>query len=112
MSQHLPVTISEQVRTEKHGRPAIEVDPIALKQLLKLRGPESTGKLLGCSSCTVRWWALDLGLAQPAPPIFTHETQSDGSVSRIFHRWESVHSPDEDVFAGVSAVLESYPDMG
>ena len=107
-----PVTISHQVHTGNRGRPAIEVDPTALQQLLELRGPESTGRLLGCSSRTVRRRALELGLVQPGAPVFTHETQPDGSVSRVFHRQESVHSTDEEVYSAISAVLETYPDLG
>ena len=107
-----PVTVSEQVYTSKRGRPTVEVNPVALEQLLELRGRESTAKLLGCSSRTVRRRALELGLAQPCSPVFTHETQSDGSISKVFHRPESVHSTNEEVHITVSAVLETYPDMG
>lgn len=107
-----PVTVSQKIRTGKPGRPAIEVDAVALQQLLELRGPESAGRLLGCSSRTVRRRALELGLVQPGAPVFTHKTQSDGSVSRIFHRRESVHGTDEEVRGAISAVLETYPDIG
>ena len=110
--QYSPVTISEHAHTGKRGRPVAEIDPIALEQLLELRGPEGTGKLLGCSTRTVRRRALELGLVQPGAPVFTHETQPDGSVSKIFHRRESVHNTDEEVYAAVSTVLETYPDMG
>ena len=110
--QPSPVTVSEQVRTGKRGRPATKIDPIALQQLLELRGPENTGRLLGCSTRTVRRRALQLGLAQPSSAVFTDETQPDGSVSRTFHRPESVRSADEEVHAVVSTVLETYPDMG
>lgn len=108
----LPVTVSQQAHTGKRGRPVIEVNPVALQQLLELRGPESTGKLIGCSSRTVRRRALELGLVQPCAPVFTHEAQPDGSVSIVFHRRESVHSTDEEVYIGVSAVLGTYPDIG
>ena len=109
---NLPVTVSQQAHTSKRGRPPIEVDTVALQQLLELRGPESTGKLLGCSSRTVRRRALELGLVQPGAPVFTYEAQPDGSVSKVFHRQESVHSADEEVRIAVSAILETYPDIG
>ena len=64
--------------------PNIKVDALALQQLLKLRGPGGTGGLLGCSTKTVRWRALELVLIQPGAPVITHETQPDGSVSRVF----------------------------
>lgn len=48
------VTVSEQAHTGNHGCLATEIDPIALQQLLELRGPEDTGKLLGCSTHTVQ----------------------------------------------------------
>ena len=105
-----PVAVSQQVHTGKHGRPALEVNPIALQQLLELRGVESTGKLLGCSSRTVRQRGLELGLVQPGPPVFMYETQPDGSMLRVFHRRESVHSTDEDVHVAVSTAL-TYPDI-
>lgn len=111
-SQRSPVTVSEQVHTGKHGRPAVEVNPVALEQLLELRGPKSTGKLLGCSYRTIRRRALELGLAQPGPPVFTYETQPDGNVLKVFHRPESAHNTDEEARIAVSAVLEIYPDMG
>ena len=107
-----PVTIFEQAYSGKRGRPAVKIDPVALQQLLELRGPVNTGKLLGCSTRTVRRRALDLGLAQPGAPVFTRETQPDGSVAKVFHRRESAHSTDEDVHLAVSAVLEMYPDFG
>lgn len=111
-SQYTPVTVSEHVRTGKRGRPAVKINPTALQQLLELRGPEGTGELLGCSTRTVRRRALQLGLSQPGVPVFTHETQPDGSISRVFHRRESVHSADEEVYIAVSTILETYPDMG
>jgi len=107
-----PVTVSDQAHTGKRGRPAVEVNPVAFEQLLELRGPKSTGQLLGCSYRTVRRRALELGLARPGPPVFTHETQPDGNVLKVFHRPESVHNTDEEVCTAVSAVLEIYPDMG
>ena len=83
--QYSPVMISKHTHTSKHGRPIAEIDPVALKQLLELRGLEGTGKFLGCSTCTVRRWVLELGFVQPGALVFTHETQLDGSASRIFH---------------------------
>ena len=107
-----PVPISEQVHTGKRGRPATKINPVALQQLLELRGPKDTGELLGCSTRTIRRRALQLGLAQPGSAVFTHETQPDGSTSRVFHRRESVHSTDEEVHTAVFAVLQTYPDLG
>ena len=111
-SQCSPVTVSQKTRTGKRGRPAIEVDTVALQQLLELRGPGSTGELPGCSAKTIRRQALELGLVQPGAPVVTHETQPDGSVSRVFHRRESVRSADQEVYIAVSAALEMYPDIG
>ena len=56
-SQCSPVTVSEHVRTGKHGRSA------------ELRGPEGIGGLLGCSTRTVRLRALQLGLSHPGVPV-------------------------------------------
>ena len=110
--QSSPVTVSQKVHTGQRGRPAIKVDAIALQQLLELRGSRSTGELIGCSSKTVRRRALELGLVQPGAPVVTHEAQPDGSISRVFHRQESQHDTDEEVYAAVSAALETYPDFG
>jgi len=110
--QGSPVAVSQKNHTGKRGRPAIEVDAVALQQLLELRGPGSTGELLGCSSKTVRRRALELGLVQPGAPVITHEVQPDGSISSVFHRRESQSNTDEEVCAAVSAVLETYPDFG
>ena len=110
--QPSPVTISEQAHTGKCGRPTTEIDPTALQQLLELRGPQDTARLLGCSSRTVRRRALELGFVQPGAPVFTHETQPDGSVLKVFRRRDSAHSTDEEVHAAVPVVLETYPDIG
>ena len=110
--QRSPVTISEQTHIGKRGRPTTEIDPVALQHLLELRGPQDTGKLLGCSTRTIRRRALESGLAQPGAPISTDETQSDGSVLKVFHHRESARDTDEEVHIAVSVVLETYPDMG
>jgi hypothetical protein len=111
-AQCSPITVSEKTYTGKRGRPAVAIDPTALQQLLELRGPEGAGNFLGCSTRTVRRRALDLGLAQPGAPVFTHETQPDGTVSKVYHRREEAHGTDEEVYAAVAMVLDTYPDMG
>ena len=107
-----PVTVSERIHTGKRGHPAVDIDPIALQQLLELRGPVDTAKFIGCSTCTVQQQALDLGLAQPGAAVFTYETQPDGSVAKVFCHRESTHSTNEVVHAAVSTVLEVYPNLG
>ena len=107
-----PVTISKRVYTGKSGRPAVAINPIVLQQLLELRGPVDTANFLGCSTCTIRQQALELGLTQPGAAVFTYEAQPDGSISKVFHRWESTHSVDEAVCVAVSTALEVYPNLG
>lgn len=111
-AQQSPIVVCEQPRTGGRGRPMVQIDPIALQQLLELRGPENTAKILGCNTRTVRRRALDLGLVQPGAPVFTHETQPDGSVLKVYHRRKETHSADEEVYTAVDAVLRAYPEMG
>ena len=107
-----PVTISKWIHSGQCGRPAIAINPMALQQLLELRGPVDTANFLGCSTCTVRRQALKLGLAQPSAAVFTYEAQPDGSVSKVFHRQESTRGTNEAVRVAVSAALEVYPNLG
>ena len=112
LAQHHPIEVSEKTHTGKRGRPGIEIDAIALQQLLELRGPEGTAMFLGCSTRTVRRRALDLGLVCPGRPVFTYENQPDGTISKVYHRREEVHSTDEEVHIAVAALLETYPEIG
>jgi hypothetical protein len=85
-AQCFPITVSEKTYTRKCRRPAVAI--------------------------TVRRRTLDLGLAQPGVPVFTHETQPDGTVSKVYYHREEAHGADEEVYAAVAMVLDTYPDMG
>ena len=109
---HCPIAVSEQIHTGERGRPAVRIDPVALQQLLDLRGPVGAGEFLGCSTRTVRRRALELGLVHAGGPVFTYEHQPDGTVSKVYHRREEVHSTDEEVHVTIATVLETYPEIG
>ena len=108
---HCPIVVSQQIHTGERGCPAVRIDPVVLQQLLDLRGPVGAGEFLGCSTCTVQRWALDLGLIHAGGPVFAYKNQPDGTVSKVYHRRE-VHSTDEEVHVTVATVLETYPEIG
>lgn len=66
-----PLQVTQFIRTGRRGRPRLEINPTFLGSALQTRGPQYIGPLLHCSSRTVRRRALESGLVEPQPPVFS-----------------------------------------
>ena len=82
-----------------------------------MQGPHQLVKVMGCNPRTIRWRALEYGLADPAPPVFQTTHDADGAVSRL---WHSSSTPARSLIAEdpnaldrlVRDVLQTFPCMG
>jgi len=109
------LAVSWKNRTEVGpGRPRIEISREYLEVLTRESGPTGIAKRLSCSSRTVRRRALEYGLVDPTPPVYTDEVQADDSVLRTYRSYTRAVSilNDEGLDRLVASVLESFPDYG
>ena len=67
------ITVSGLVHRGGRGRPRIEIDEAFLAHGLQLRGPTGLAPVVGISSRTIRRRALEYGLVEPAPPVYTQD---------------------------------------
>ncbi|KAI0731442.1 hypothetical protein C8Q76DRAFT_591606, partial [Earliella scabrosa] len=109
-----PLPVIQTVRTGRRGRPSKLIDRNFLQYALEMRGPARIARLLDCCPRTVRRAAIRYGLVQPAPPVFRHLTQADGSVVRDH---TTVTAPistlsDAQLDAEVRNILSVFPDFG
>ncbi|KAF7972873.1 hypothetical protein HWV62_7994 [Athelia sp. TMB] len=79
------VVVVERVRTGRRGRPRVHIDPNFLTEALTHRGPTGIAPVISCSSRTVRRRALDLGLVQPAQPVFKNVILASGETTRAYN---------------------------
>lgn len=105
-----------EVHTGRRGRPRKQINAAFLQEGLTHRGTSYMGRLLQCSSRTVRRRALEEGIVNPATPVLQVHQDPDGSVVET---WTSTgplmstlnHDParlDEHV----SAIHERHPRFG
>ncbi|KAJ3018436.1 hypothetical protein NUW54_g338 [Trametes sanguinea] len=108
-----PLVVCERVKTGKRGRPRVEIDPTFLEVALDLRGTQ-LGKLLKCTSRTVRRRALEYGLVPPGAPVRTPVVSSDGSTSFVYSSSSRPVSTmtDAELDAAIAAILMSFPAFG
>ncbi|TFK79764.1 hypothetical protein K466DRAFT_462572, partial [Polyporus arcularius HHB13444] len=106
--------IIQTVRTGKRGRPPQPIDPTFLRHALAVRGPARISKVLKCSSRHVRREALRQSLVQPAPPVFRHVNNPDGTQSRVHTSQTAPVSTlsDHELDATLADILTAYPGFG
>lgn len=102
------------IRTGQPGRPRIEIDPDILETALEMRGPAGLAPVFGVSSRTVRRRALELGLVEPGPAIYTDHEAPDGSIERTYTSSTASASDisDNDLDTLVQQTLQSFPTYG
>jgi hypothetical protein len=100
-------------RTGKRGRPRIEIDPDILATSLQLRGPANLAPVFGTSR-TIRRRALELGLVEPCPPVFSRYEAGDRSIHTSHSPSTAPMStiPDDELDTIVYRTLERFPDFG
>ena len=76
--------VSRRVKGEV-GRPRVEIDKNYLRSALQVRGPYQLAKVMKCAPRTIRWRALEYGIAEPAPPVFQTIPNADGTLSTGSH---------------------------
>ena len=110
----VPLIVTHRMPTGCRGRPRVEVDPAFLSQALTLRGSTQISAVLQCSPRTVRRRALELGLADPAPPVFMETLEADGTITQTHTSTTRPVSTlsDEELDAEVAAVLQVFPSFG
>ena len=82
-----------------------------------MRGPHQLAKVMGYNPRTIRWHALEYGLADPMPPVFQTTHDADGAVSRLWHLSStparSLITEDPNALNRlVRDVLQTFPCMG
>lgn len=106
--------VLQVVRSGRRGRPRIEVDGNFLEHTLRRRGPTRIAMVVGCSARTVRRRALELGLAEPQPPVFRYDENPDGTVVR-HHTTATVAVSvltDGEIIAHVTDCRRTFPLAG
>ncbi|KAI0349784.1 hypothetical protein OH77DRAFT_1383846, partial [Trametes cingulata] len=107
-----PLIVAQSARTGGPGRPRLEINPRFLEFALDLRGPTQIAEVLGCHPRTVRRRAIELGLAQPAPPVFSTMQDATGGIVRAHTSSTNPVSllTDEELDAAVVFVTHAFVD--
>lgn len=110
-----PKTV-QTVMTGRRGRPRKEFQPDILQAALnERRGPTHLSDIFHCHPRTIRRRALDYGISEPCPPVYTtfHDPET-GHTMRLYRSSTapvSVLSNDE-LDAILSHILTVFPDFG
>ncbi|KAH9890442.1 hypothetical protein C8Q73DRAFT_617994, partial [Cubamyces lactineus] len=109
-----PLVVIQPVATGRPGRPRIEIHPEFLEFALDMRGPARIAEVLGCHPRTVRRRALELGLATPAPPVFSHMETPSGQALRIHTTATTPVSTltDGELDMAIASILATFPHFG
>lgn len=108
--------VAHTSHTGGRGRPRIELDYDFLSFGLELRGPTGLASVAGVASRTIRRRALEYGLVQPAPPVYTEDANDEtGEIVRTYT--SSTSGPvsditDEQLDELMHHTLELFPLFG
>lgn len=115
----LPPTTSElAVRTfNSSGRSRVNIDPDDLAALVAGRRVTriQISELYNCHPRTVRRRLIEFGLSEPGPPVFTSETNEDGTITRIYQPGSSSDLstiPDDQLDALILSIYHQFPSFG
>jgi len=108
------IQATHHVHTGRPGRPRIEIDPDLLATALQMRGPTGIAPVLGVSSRTVRRRALEYGLVEPGPPVYTEHQAEDGSIQRTYTSSTQAMSDisDDELDMIILHIVNTFPDLG
>ncbi|CDO68132.1 hypothetical protein BN946_scf185003.g4 [Trametes cinnabarina] len=93
--------------------PLIVAQPF-LAFALDVRGPTRVGKLLQVSSRTVRRRALELGLVEPGPPVFSTVSNATGTSVQVHTTLTNPVSTltDDKLDCTIANILSIFPNFG
>ena len=97
------------VRTGRHGRPRVEIEPNLLSTALKLRAKTWIAKSAGCSARTIQRRQLDYGIDEPIP---SHsKTQQAGGLNggSLLQLRET---SNEELDRWLSIIIQDFPSFG
>ena len=108
-----PLQTSFSIHTGEVGCPSIQIPPGMLATALELRGPTHLTSVFGCSSHTIRWCALEYGLAEPCPPVYVEYEHDDGTTVNFHCRSAAMSDlSDDDLDKITSEIIDLFPNFG
>nr|GAT44035.1 predicted protein [Mycena chlorophos] len=123
-----PTAAPLQLTTLTHtgGRPRIDINHSFLAESLQHSGPTRLSSVVNVSSRTIRWRAVEYGLAAPGPPVFVQHPklqEEDGADSEeddesLPTRTYLPRTPapstlsDFELDTFIASVLETFPNFG
>ncbi|KAK1229293.1 hypothetical protein PQX77_007651 [Marasmius sp. AFHP31] len=126
-SDAIRVEATRKVYTGLPGRPRIEIEPELLETALRLRGPTRLADTFRCHPRTIRRRALELGLVEPGPPVYTeYGNEETGQSSRVYNapttplgtpaveedRVEDGSLTDQELDQLLCQILQIFPTFG
>ncbi|KAJ3508346.1 hypothetical protein NLJ89_g5807 [Agrocybe chaxingu] len=98
----------------KRGRPKVEINKAFLEEALTHRGLVELGEVFQCSARTVRRRALDHGIAQPAPPVFSPQPEEDGAITirRNPPPARDLQLSNEELDLKIHDIITQFPHFG
>lgn len=102
--------------TGRPGRPRIIIDPNALTTLSQGRATNpDIAKAFKCSSRTIRRRKVESELSEPGPPVYTQQSNADGTVSRIYRPGRASNLSkltDDELDAIILQIYTQFPTFG
>jgi hypothetical protein len=109
-----PLQTSYTVQTGGPGRPSIQIPPGMLAMALGLRGPSHLTQIFDCSARTIRWRALEYGLAEPGPAVYVEYEHDDGTIFRFYGSSSGSTSniSDDELDEITAQIVDIFPNFG
>ena len=96
------------------GHPRIDIDAHVLQYSLELHPNTALGQMFDCSTRTIQCCSLELGLAQPCPPVAVYHNGDNGSrtVEYTSYTPAMANLTDDQLDRFLINILEIFPSFG